>query len=170
MTEPLGLSMTSPAVQGNHSDTAGVMFTVQTETLGYKRYLSTGGKAFAGRQWSDWRGLEVRGTVIETSLGGLGGDPGNNHTVAITVGPRIEHSFGRLTPYGEIAVGFLHQYYYGSSEGAAFGASLRIHSHWSWIPADAEYRYASLQESARLVNPRRGRIELSSGLTYTFDK
>jgi hypothetical protein len=171
MTEPFAVYPPAPVAPRLYPFTAiGGAFTVQSETLGYKALVSSGGKGFGFRQWSDLRGLELRGTAVEFSLGGLGYLAGNNHTVAIAVGPRIQHPFGRVTPYGEILVGFIHQYYYGMTEGGVFGASVRLNNHLSLVPADVEYRYASLQDSTRLQNPRRGRIELSTGLTYRFGK
>jgi hypothetical protein len=167
MTEPLGTSAIEAPVAGGHAFTVGGLFTVQTETLGYKRYVSGGFKGTGSKQWSDWRGLEVRGSAIEFGLG-FGIDAGNNHTIAIAAGPRIEHTWGRVTPYGEALVGFLHQYYYGMSESGVFGASLRLSDRLSFVPADVEYRYASLQDSTVLRNPRRGRIELTSGMVYRF--
>lgn len=167
VTEPFGPSAIAPSVTGLHAFQVGAMFTVQTETLGFKRYVSAGGKVFAAKQWSDWRGLAVRGTAVETGLG-IGLDAGNNHTLAVAAGPRVEHTFGRVTPYGEALVGFVHQYYYGLNTSGIFGVSMRLNHRLSFVPADVEYRYASLQDSTATANPRRGRIELSSGLIFNF--
>ncbi len=170
MTEPYQLHPLPPVVERAYSFSVGGLFTTQTETLGYKRFVSSGFKVFGTKQWSDWRGVDLRGTVVEFGLGDLGIAPGNNHTVAAAVGPRVQHSFGRVSPYGEILVGALHQYYYGMSESGVVGASVRLSNRFSLVPADVEYRYASLQSSTALRNPRRGRIELAAGLVYSFGR
>jgi hypothetical protein len=171
MTQPFVLHTVPPPVGAKSVYpfmAVGGMFTVQSETLGYKALVSSGGKGFAMKQWSDWRGIEMRGTAVELGLGTLGFLAGNNHTVSGTIGPRVQHPFGRVTPYAGIQIGVLHQYYYGMSEGALFGSTVRVSKRVTWVAADVEYRYATFQDSTRYANPRRGRIELSTGLAYTF--
>ncbi len=170
LTEPFPAFVAPPAPSLSHPISIGALFTVQTETLGYKAYVSSGVKAFANKQWSDLRGVEVRGTAVEFALGSVGLAPGNNHTAAVAAGPRISHSFGRVSPYGSVLLGVAHQYYYGMTESAVAGVSVRLSKHFSLIPVDGEYRYVSLQKSTALANPRRGRIEFSGGLVYSFGK
>ena len=174
MTGPLGLmnphgaSAIAPAADVGLSFNIGVLGSIQTETLGYKSHVSDGFKMFANKQWSDWRGVAVEGTVIRYDLGQVGTYPGDNHTEAIAAGPRIEHSFGRVTPYGEALLGALYQYAPGMSESGVVGADVWLGRHLSLVPAEAEYRYASFQASSVTSNPRRGRIELESGLMFHF--
>ena len=172
MTEPVPV----PSIQNTASHlraanlrygtSIGAIYTVQSETFGYKSQVSDGFKIFATRQWSDWRGIDVRATFIEFGEISVGPAPGYNHTIAGAAGPRVQHSFGPVTPYGEILIGALHQFYYGMSESAVAGASLKLGRHISFVPGEIEYRYASFQSSTAQENPQRGRIEVSTGLVY----
>ncbi len=173
MTEPVpsATAMNTIALRSSgrlYGTSVGAVYTVQSETFNYATHVSDGFKVFATKQWSDWRGIDVRATFIESGAIGVGFLPGNNHTAAGAAGPRIQHSFGPVTPYGEILIGALHQYYYGMSEGAVAGVSIKVSKHFSLVPADVEYRYASFQSSTPTENPRRGRIELSTGFRYHF--
>ncbi len=169
MSEPFGSSVIAPSATGPFSGASvGGMFTAQAETLGFKSLVSSGVKVFANKQWSDLRGVDARFTAVEFSLGNVGTLAGNNHTAAFAVGPRVQHSFGPVTPYAEALVGVVHQYYWGMTESGVVGVSVRLSRHLSLIPADAEYRYASFQKSTATQNPRRGRIEFSAGMSYRF--
>jgi hypothetical protein len=169
VTGPFGVTPLIPAAPQNHfSFDAGALGSIQTETLGYKRYVSDGFKVFGTKQWSDWRGLAARGTVIRYDLGKVGQYAGDNHTEAAAFGPRIQHSFRAVTPYAEALIGALHQYSWGMSESGVVGAEVQLSRRLSLVPAEAEYRYATFQYSSRLVNPRRGRIEVASGLVFHF--
>ena len=168
LMDPHGASAIAPSVTGSRSFNIGVLGSIQTETLGYKSHVSGGFKLFATKQWSDWRGVAVEGTMIRYDLGQVGTYSGDNHTEAIAAGPRIEHSFGPVTPYGEALLGALYQYAPGMTESGVVGADVWLGRHLSLVPAEAEYRYASLQDSSVTSNPRRGRIELESGLVFHF--
>lgn len=126
--------------------------------------MSDGFKLSGTRQWSSWRGIDVRATMVRYDLGSVGAYAGDNHTEAIAAGPRVQRYFGRATVYGEALVGALYQYAPGMSESGVFGANVWVTKRVSLVPFDVEYRYASLQTSTALANPRRGRIELSSGM------
>ena len=161
----------------------GATYSLQTENLGLNppkrdgphyvpnNHASDGFTLFAGKQWSDWKGVEARAEVIrfdtlpaihEISLNG-----GDNHTYSLTAGPVVRHSFGRVSPYFTPQFGVLYQYRPGGDLGAAAGLDLRLSKHVTLRAADMRYSY-SVRFPRKGTDPERGRIAMSSGLEFNF--
>ncbi len=155
---PLAAQVT-PDVTGPVSS-LGILGTAQAETLSYKQRVSAGFKVLANSQWHDWLGVEARGTAITFV--------GSNHTFAFEAGPRFTRNYGPVTAYAEALAGAIHQYYYGATIGALVGEEIHISRGVYWA-TDGEYRYAP-QKSTATINPREGRIELSSGIVVRIGK
>ena len=168
LTEPLPGPVIPAAAKPAHPFFVTALGTEQTETLGFKRYVSDGYKLEIGRQFNGVLSGVLRGTDVRYDLGKIGQYAGNNHTVAAELGFRVQYPSSRASPYAEALIGGLHQYRYGMSESGVVGVSLHLAKHLSLIPAEATYRYATFQKSTAEVNPRRGRIEVSSGLQVRF--
>ncbi len=131
----------------------GILGSAQSETLAY-RQMTTGFKVLADVQWHNWIGFDARGTAISFT--------GSDHTYAFEAGPRMTHTYGPFIPYAEALAGGIHQYYYGATVGGVVGTQLHVYRN-VYSSTEGEYRYAP-QHSTPLVNPREGRVELSTGI------
>ena len=133
-------------------------------------HVSDGFTLLAKRQWSDWRGIEVRAEIIryDVFVDSLSLNPGQNHTYSITAGPNVQHRFGRLTPYFTPQIGYLYQFVSGVKVAGALGLDLNAGRHVTVRLGDFEYGYAAAQFVQGRTDPLHGREKLSTGLYWNF--